>query len=87
MFGDPRTRTHVGGDGAALSEDDGQVEERRREEQAGSADQRVGPGRLLPQLPTNLHAAGHAQHTCDAGDDAENQTVGGETCVRALLVL
>lgn len=76
---DDRRRTHVCGDGAGLSEDDGQVEERRREEQTGGADQRVGSGCPRPQQPTDLHAAGHAQHACDAGDGPENQTVGGET--------
>lgn len=75
------SRTHVCGDGAELSEHDGQVEERRREEQTGGADQRIGSGRLRPQLPTHLHAAGHAQHTCDAGDGPENQTVRGERTV------
>lgn len=71
-------RTHVCGDGAGLSEHDGQVEERCWEEEPGSTHQRVGSGRPRPQLPTHLHATGHAQNACDDGDGPEDQTVGGE---------
>ncbi|KAF3845875.1 hypothetical protein F7725_002954 [Dissostichus mawsoni] len=67
------------GDGAGLSEDDGEVEEGRGEEQAGGADQRVGAGGPRPQLPADHHAAGHAQHPRHHGDGAEDQTVGGGT--------
>jgi len=72
-------RTHVCGDGAGLSKDYGEVQERSRKYQTGSTHQRVGSRRLLPQLPAHLHATGHAQHACDAGDDPENQAVVGET--------
>lgn len=71
--------THVSGDGAGLSKDDGEVEEGRGEEQAGGADQRVGAGGPRPQLPADYHAAGHAQHPRHHGDGAEDQTVGGGT--------
>lgn len=67
-------RTHICCDGARLGEHDGEVEERCTEEQTGGTDQRVGSGRLLPQLSAHLHAAGHTQHAGDTGDGPKNQT-------------
>ena len=72
----PMKQTHVCGDRAGLGENDGQVEERCREHQTGGTDQWIRSGRLLPQLPTHLHAAGHAQNARDAGDRSEDQAVG-----------
>lgn len=77
--------THVCGHGAGLGKDDGQVEERSREEQTRRADQRVGSGRPGPQPPAGLDAAGHAQDASDAGDGSENEAEGRETSMTPFL--
>ena len=70
--------THVGGDGAGLSEDNGEVEEGCGEEQTSRAHQGVGALGPLPEAPADHHPAGHAQDARHARDDAEVQAGGGD---------